>query len=125
MQQKGTKLQANSKQQADNTQPADTIQLHISPGVESILNERRILRSDLIAVLAEAEKKGASFCNAQTGHHLASFRPRQVSYWVEYKKEKDGSYHIFDAYCHRMIVPGVYGEGALPNFEIACCQQDK
>ncbi len=115
----------NNMQKKHTLQQADSMQLHISAEVENILNERRILRSDLVAVLAEAEKKGASFYNSQTGHHLASFRPRQVSYWVEYKKENDGSYHIFDAYCHRMIVPGVDGEGALPNFEMPCCQQGK
>lgn len=101
----------------------DDTQLHIDKNVENILNERRIQRSDIIAVLGDAEKNGASFYNVQTGHNLASLRPRQVTYWVEYKKEEDASFTIFDAYCHRMVVPGVSGEGALPHFEIACCPQ--
>jgi len=99
----------------------DILQLNISHTVENTLNERRILRSDIIAVLAEAENTNAHFCNGENGHILASLRPRQVTFWVEYIKEADASFTIYNAYCHRMVVPGVPGKGKIANFEQDCC----
>ena len=122
---KSTILKQIWGEKVENMNDTHTLTLHITQEIENILNERRILRSDLIAILTEAEKTGAAFYNTQTGHSLICARPRQVSYWVEYKKNDDDSYHIFDAYCHRMVVPGVPGEGTLPNFETTCCQQQE
>lgn len=86
--------------------------LNIAEDVAALMEERRILRTDVKAVLLHAESRGGLFYNPSTGRTLACLRPRQVTFWVEYKKEDDGSYSIFDAYCHRMVVPGVPGEGA-------------
>ena len=90
----------------------DNLIINISDEVDQKMEERRILRSDVKQVLLHAKDNGALFYNPDTGCSLASLRPRQVSFWVEYKEEADGSFTIFDAYCHRMVVPGVPGEGA-------------
>ena len=86
--------------------------LHIADDVAARMEERRILHTDVKTVLLQAEENGGLFFNPATGRTLACLRPRQVTFWVEYKKEEDGGYSIFDAYCHRMVVPGVPGEGA-------------
>jgi Fe-S oxidoreductase len=86
--------------------------MHISEELASRLERRRILTSDLAAVLRHAKEHGAQFFNRETGRYLTSLRPRQVTFWVEYSLDDDGAYTIHDAYCHRMVVPGVPGCGA-------------
>lgn len=108
-----------SEQMAEKTE--DNYILHIADDVMELLNQRRIQRSDIIAILKDTEENGAPFYNKYTGHSLAYYRPRQVTYWLEYQKEEDNSYRVFDSYCHRMLVPGVTGEGEAPCFERACC----
>lgn len=94
------------------TPPMEDMQIILKDEVRRRLESRRILHANIKAVLLHAEDKGAQFHNPQTGHMLASLRPKQVTYWVEYEKEPGGAYIIHDAYCHRMVVPGVPGEGA-------------
>ena len=89
----------------------EDMQLTIDDETARKLEARRILHTDIKAVLAHAEDRGAQFRNPQTGRMLSSLRPKQVTYWVEYEKNPDGGYVIHDAYCHRMVVPGVPGEG--------------
>ena len=86
--------------------------LNISPLVAANLEKRRILRSDIAAVLKYAEENGPQFHNQESGRSLAALRPRQVTFWVEYSRRDDGTYDIHDAYCHRMVTPGVPGAGA-------------
>ena len=85
--------------------------LRIPPDVAERLETRRILLGDIRAVLAHAEAHGAAFRRAGSDRLLASLRPRQVTFWVEYTKEPDGTFIIHDAYCHRMVVPDTPGEG--------------
>jgi Fe-S oxidoreductase len=92
--------------------PMDALILRIDDAVARKLETRRILHTDIKAVLLHAQEHGAQFFNAETGHCLTSFRPQQVSFWVEFTRNPDGSHTIHDAYCHRMVVPGVPGEGA-------------
>jgi Fe-S oxidoreductase len=84
----------------------------ISEDLWAVMEQRRVLRGDIERVIAEAAKNGPLFFNQQTGHNLASLRPRQVTFWVEYVIDKDGRYVIKDAWCHRMVAPGTPGEGA-------------
>ncbi len=99
------------------------IAFDLEEGLEDILSQRKIMRSDIAKVLKEVEENGASFYSEEKDEFLACYRPRQVSYWVRYKINESQSYHILDAYSHRMIVPGVKGEGALPSYtELSCCK---
>ncbi|MDR2051304.1 MAG: 4Fe-4S dicluster domain-containing protein [Deltaproteobacteria bacterium] len=76
------------------------------------LEDSRILRSDLAAVIRHAALHGPLFAQPEKGIFLAALRPRQVTFWVEYEERPDGSYFIRNAWRHRMLVPGVPGEGA-------------
>lgn len=86
--------------------------LTIPEDVARRLEQRRILRSDIALVLS---RDGSTlFTHPASGRSLASFRPRQVTFWVEYSRTEEGGYLIHDAYCHRMVVPGVPDDPAGP-----------
>jgi Fe-S oxidoreductase len=76
------------------------------------MEKRRVLRSDIESVIAEAAKNGPLFFNQISGHSLANLRPRQVTFWVEYEKDPAGRFIVHDVWCHRMVAPGSPGEGA-------------
>ncbi len=108
-----------NKEEMEN--PSD-IQFTLVEGLEEILSQRRVLHADIARVLQEASKKGPSFYSEETKEHLACYRPRQVTYWVRYRKESD-NFIVTDAYSHRMVVPGVQGEGELASyFQEVCCK---
>lgn len=119
----------------------ENITLNISPELEKILDERRILRSDILKVIVatftneEFRKLSHNnltkdteilchdisvFHNTANNHYLAAYRPRLVTFWVEYMKNNDNTYTIFDAYSHRMIVPGVQTKNQPPLYETCC-----
>ena len=89
--------------------PANTFAC--SPELETVLEERRIRHADIAVVLAHAKEHGPLFSSPQTGRCLVALRPRQVTFWVEYQVQGDGSFFVHNAYCHRMVVPGVDGAG--------------
>jgi hypothetical protein len=74
------------------------------------MESKRVLLTDVTAVLEEAVKNGPAFINPETGRRLASLRPRQVTFWVEYEQRTDDSILVHRAWCHRMEVPGTPGE---------------
>lgn len=78
-----------------------TIVLLMSPQIEDLLEKRRILREDVQKVIEHAEKSGRKFYNENTGRFLASFKPFNATFWVEYSTDKNG-YIIHNAYAHRM-----------------------
>ncbi len=79
------------------------IRLQIGPEVRSILEERRILDEDLQRVIHHAETSGDKFRHPGTDRFKASFRPRKVTFWVEYERTTEG-FVIHNAYSHRMEV---------------------
>ncbi len=102
---------------------ADDIVLDISPAVRERLEERRILDEDLRRVILTAGAPGAPrFENPATGRILAAYRPRKVTFWVEYTpKEPEEAGHpkeavIHNAYSHRMEIgrpaPGAMEAGS-------------
>jgi glutamate synthase (NADPH) small chain len=81
------------------------IVLKIDPQLHELLDKRRILIEDIQQVIQHAEDTSNAFCNIQSGHFIASFKPRNATFWVEYSREAD-SYTIYNAYSHRMEVTG-------------------
>ncbi len=77
--------------------------LQISPKVQRLLDERRILKDDIREVIAHAESGGGKLKHRETGRLKASYRPRLVTFWVEYAPLPTG-FEIFNAYAHRMEV---------------------
>ena len=80
------------------------------------LEEKHILQEDVEATLAFGERSGAFFEDLDSGHRLTSYRPRNVTFWVEYTQDEDGTYVVHEAWCHRMRVPGAGGEVASTAF---------
>lgn len=75
------------------------------------LEERHILLDDVRGAVLAAEASGHRFQDRESGHWLGSWRPRKVTFWVEYEK-RDAGFVVLDAWCHRMIVPGAGGQEA-------------
>ena len=70
------------------------------------MERRYILRQDVVAAIAGIEESGAKFLNRENGHILGSWRPRNVTFWVEYTGDDDGGFTLVKAWCHRMVVAG-------------------
>ncbi len=89
--------------------PSAAPNLTISPELAQIMEERRILREDLRALIQNAEASGEWFAD-RDGRVLAGFRPRRVTFWAEYER-KDGAFVLHRAWSHRMQ-PGGAGSAA-------------
>jgi hypothetical protein len=83
----------------------EKMELNIPPEVRQILDERRILISDIQKVIHHAESTGETLVHPETGHILAAFKPYKVTFWVEYSKS-GGGFTLHNAYSHRMEVAG-------------------
>ena len=68
--------------------------------------------------MAGVEAGGQNFENVETGRLLGSWRPRNVTFWVEYER-RDGALVLHDAWSHRMTVPG--SGGHTGGAASACC----
>ena len=82
------------------------------PGsVLELMEERRILIADVLAVLEHASKNGPMFQNPDTKRAVACLRPRQVTFWVEYEELPGDRKKVCRVWCHRMTFAAVPGEG--------------
>ncbi len=81
------------------------MKLYLEPDVQDLLEDRHILLDNVKRVIFNAEENGQKLHDPNTGHSLGYYQPVRVTYWVEYEPEKDG-YRIFNAYSHRMVLPG-------------------
>ncbi len=82
------------------------IRLIMSQQIVDLLNSRHILDDDIQKVILSAKQTGKHMINPDNAHHLASFKPVRVTYWVEYEVTDQG-YVIHNAYSHRMQLPEV------------------
>ena len=57
----------------------------------------------MAATVARAEAGGQKFLDRSTGRFLAFYRPRNVTFWVDYAMV-DGKAVIHNAYSHRMDI---------------------
>lgn len=89
----------------DGTQAHESIRVIVSDEVRAVLEKRLILTEDVQRVIEYAERTKRRLRNPMSGRFLAYFKPTTVTYWVEYQPQDDG-YVIFNAYSHRMEVPG-------------------
>jgi Fe-S oxidoreductase len=90
----------------------ERVKLILPDGLLEELEKRRILVSDLEDALGYAEKNGPAFISQDGRRAIVAYRPRQVTFWVEYEKRADGEYLVNKAWCHRMAMPNVPGESA-------------
>ncbi|MBB5142062.1 pyridine nucleotide-disulfide oxidoreductase/dicluster-binding protein [Desulfovibrio intestinalis] len=87
------------------------------------LEERHILLGDIESAVVGAEASGHRFENLENGHILGSWRPRQVTFWVEYQPQGE-NFILHDAWCHRMVVPGSGGHEAVDVINSHQCCTD-
>lgn len=79
------------------------MELEIAPEVRARMERRLIVADDVRAVITHAERTGARLEDERTGRVLASHRPVEVTFWVEYSR-RDGGFVVHNAYSHRMQV---------------------
>ena len=77
--------------------------IEYTPEVTALMDDRMILKTDIIAVLQELRKTGEAIMDADTGLCIARARLGNVTFWVKYE-EIEGGYKVCGAYSHRMIV---------------------
>lgn len=86
------------------------IQLTMPEQTRQILEKRRILDSDIQQVIARASVQGQLFYDPHSDTYLASLQLGQVTFWVNYTHQADGTYLIHTAYSHRMEIRKVSSE---------------
>jgi hypothetical protein len=91
--------------------PQQPAGMRVPPETLARLEDRHILLEDVTQTVAWTESSGQYFENLENGHRLGSFRPRHVTFWVEYCRE-GGELVLHDAWRHRMKVPGSGGAAA-------------
>jgi hypothetical protein len=93
---------------------APPLDLIIAPEMRLVMERRRILDDDLRGVIAEAERSGRYFIDADTGMRLACLRRVRVTHWAGYEPAPQDAgagggdtpaYAIGQAYAHRMVLP--------------------
>ena len=87
------------------TDDHEKIVLSISPEVQRILEDRRILIPDIQKVIHYAESTGETLFHPATGHYMAAFKPYKATFWVEYSVSGRG-FTVHNAYSHRMEIAG-------------------
>ena len=69
-----------------------------------IMDDRMILKSDVIGVMDELRQTGEAIFDAETGLLIARRRIGNVTFWVKYTETEDGGYLVHRAYSHRMNI---------------------
>jgi Fe-S oxidoreductase len=85
----------------EKTEEAPLMELIIGEELERKLEGTHILHSDIRAAISRAEAEQTKLLDPKTGHFLASHRPANVTFWVEYSPEGAG-FRVYNAYSHRM-----------------------
>ena len=71
-----------------------------------MMDDRMILKSDVIDVLRYMRESGEAILDADTGLIIARRRIGNATFWVKYTEEGTDSYLVRSAYSHRMnVVP--------------------
>ncbi|WP_320171266.1 pyridine nucleotide-disulfide oxidoreductase/dicluster-binding protein [Maridesulfovibrio sp.] len=84
----------------------ESVKIEFTPDAAKMMEERRILLSDVQKTFAAKRESGQVMENTQTGHKLIHHRPVIVTYWVEYEDNADGGYLVHRVWSHRMHILG-------------------
>ncbi|MBR5510565.1 MAG: 4Fe-4S dicluster domain-containing protein, partial [Lachnospiraceae bacterium] len=76
-------------------------QIVFTDGVLSQMDDRMILKTDVIRVMEQYRENQEAILDADTGLCIARARLGNVTFWVKFEEE-DGGYRIHGAYSHRM-----------------------
>ena len=68
-----------------------------------LMDQRMILKSDVIEVLKYARESGEAILDQESGLYIARSRIGNATFWVKYTMEQD-TYVVRSAYSHRMKI---------------------
>ncbi len=77
--------------------------IEYTPEAEIMMDDRMILKSDVLQVLLSLRQTGEAVLDGETGLCVTRARLGNVTFWVKYT-EIDGGYLVHRAYSHRMNV---------------------
>ena len=77
--------------------------IEYTPGAEAMMDDRMILKTDVVRVLQALRETGEAIRDEETGLLLTRARLGNVTFWVRYE-EIDGGYRVHRAYSHRMNI---------------------
>ena len=77
--------------------------IEYTPEAEAMMDDRMILKTDVIRVLQALRETGEAIRDEETGLLLTRARLGNVTFWVRYE-EIDGGYRVHRAYSHRMNI---------------------
>ncbi len=81
-------------------------EIRYTPEALQMMDDRMILKSDVIDVLRYMRESGEAIRDTETGFIIARRRIGNATFWVKYTEEGADSYLVRSAYSHRMnIVP--------------------
>ena len=69
-----------------------------------MMDDRMILKSDIAEVIKSYKATGESIEDDETGLLIARERLGNVTFWVKFSEEPDGSVKVFRAWSHRMKI---------------------
>ena len=78
-------------------------EVEFSPEAEERMDDRMILKSDVIQVLQHLRESGEAVLEEDTGLFVTRERLGNVTFWVKYRETEKG-YLVCSAYSHRMKV---------------------
>lgn len=77
--------------------------IEYTPEAEVMMDDRMILKTDVIRVLQNLRETGAAILDEETGLIVTRARLGNVTFWVKYTETETG-YKIHRAYSHRMTI---------------------
>ncbi|HAS88958.1 MAG TPA: 4Fe-4S ferredoxin [Desulfovibrio sp.] len=102
---KETLLRETWNEQPETRNDYESIAVKFTGEARKMMEERRILLSDVQKTLLSVQESKQVLENMETGHMLVQFRPVTVTYWVEF--EMSGTnYLVHRVWSHRMRVLG-------------------
>ncbi len=100
----GLKQQLLKELWKEDTQTVDLgFTIAYTPEAEALMDDRMILKSDVIQVFEHLRQTGEAICDGETGLYITRARQGNVTFWVKYR-ETDAGYQVISAYSHRMKV---------------------
>ncbi len=84
----------------------ESISVSFTSKAKELMEERRILHSDIQKTIQAVQKSGQALESTETGHKLTYYRPVTVTYWIEYEEQDANNYLIHRVWSHRMRILG-------------------
>ena len=77
--------------------------IEYTPEAEVMMDDRMILKTDVIRVLQNLKETGEAVLDGETGLCVTRARLVNVTFWVKYTETETG-YLVHRAYSHRMTI---------------------